>query len=84
MFLSDQLVVLDEGRGWQFSELATNVVNGRADIKAFLDVPMRGEASNCQLLCVMRIRVPALHQKFILDTMHTDPESGPEQTRYAY
>ena len=35
------------------------MVNGRADIKAFLDVPMRGEISNCQLLQADKIHPSA-------------------------
>jgi hypothetical protein len=42
VFMSDQLVTLDEsGRPWQISELRTSVVGNRADVEAFLDIPMR-------------------------------------------
>ena len=54
VFMSDQLVTLDEtpGREWQVSELRTKVDGDRADIEAFLDIPMRAanaRTQNCQL-----------------------------------
>ena len=49
-FESDQMVLLDTTRDWEFSSMSTSVQNdGGVDLEAFLNTPMRGLPENSQI-----------------------------------